>query len=86
MEFGYIRGEDNTVADALSRKDIIVNDEVLAAGVACVATLLEVLSTLWPKVKADILAGYTSDKFYTGLVKSLPSARRLRSCGRPSDD
>lgn len=72
MEFGYIRGEDNTVADALSRKDIIVNDEVLAAGVACVATLLEVLSTLWPKVKADILAGYTSDKFYTGLVKSLP--------------
>lgn len=72
VEFKYIRGEDNSVADSLSRKDIADDDDVSTSTVACVAGLIEVYSAISPRVRTDILTGYSSDAFYQGVIKSLP--------------
>ncbi|POW02060.1 hypothetical protein PSTT_12070 [Puccinia striiformis] len=73
LNFEYIKGEDNTVADALSQKDL--PDEPPAvdqAGVACVASLIELGSGLSGPLKTRIVTGYESDSFCQSVRSVLP--------------
>ncbi|PLW37026.1 hypothetical protein PCASD_16356 [Puccinia coronata f. sp. avenae] len=73
LEFDYIKGEDNTVADALSRKNIPSEDEAISPhSVACVAALTELGTMLSDSLKTKVMAGYTLDHFCTTLRRSLP--------------
>jgi hypothetical protein len=73
LRFEYIKGEDNSVADALSRKHLGEGEsEVTQADVACVASLTELGSELSETLKAKIVAGYAEDKFCLSVRKVLP--------------
>jgi hypothetical protein len=73
LHFQYIRGEDNTVADALSRKESREgNDTILPTEVACVAALTELGTELSDILKQKIIKGYTEDQFCILLKKVLP--------------
>jgi hypothetical protein len=73
LEFEYIRGEDNMVADALSWKDNPKDPPtVTPEGVACVAALTQLGPTLSDALRQRILAGYAQDAFCTTLKRNLP--------------
>jgi hypothetical protein len=73
LNFEYIRGEDNTVADALSRKEISdKSEDINIKDVACVAALTELGTELSDSLKKRILEGYTIDPFCKALQKVLP--------------
>ncbi|PLW25391.1 hypothetical protein PCANC_27354 [Puccinia coronata f. sp. avenae] len=73
LVFEYIKGEDNTVANALSRKHLLDNKGMVSAqAVACVAALTELGSALSESLKAKVIAGYPIDPFCTTLQHSLP--------------
>jgi hypothetical protein len=68
LQFQYIKGEDNMVADALSRKDSPkVDQEVTPEGIASVAALTELGSVLSDVLRQRIIKGYKADNFCTGL-------------------
>jgi hypothetical protein len=71
--FEYIRGEDNTVADALSQKHIEEETAEYDPGdVACIAALTELGTELSDSLKQQIITGYAEDSFCTSLQKVLP--------------
>ncbi|KAH9452356.1 hypothetical protein Pst134EB_033517 [Puccinia striiformis f. sp. tritici] len=73
LRFEYIKGEDNSVADALSRKDIPEDaPSINAADIGCVASLTELGAELSDSLKMSILAGYADDKFCVAFRKVLP--------------
>jgi hypothetical protein len=73
LNFEYIRGEDNTVADALSRKHIAEeSSEVDRAAVACIAAMTEMGLTIDGPLRDQILAGYKEDRFCQSFKKALP--------------
>jgi hypothetical protein len=65
FEIKYLKGEENTVADALSR---MPEEE---EGVEAVASVLTVSSD--PKISGDIRVGYTSDSFCQKILKNQDS-------------
>ncbi|PLW12767.1 hypothetical protein PCASD_25391 [Puccinia coronata f. sp. avenae] len=73
LQFQYIKGGDNSVADALSRK---LNPEeeatVTPDSIACVAALTEMGSILSDALKQRIIEGYASDGFCQSLKAVLP--------------
>lgn len=71
VEFRYIQGPDNSVADTLSRKDID-DDETLASDFEAVAALMETGPMLAPQVRTEIVEKYAKDAFYNALVSVLP--------------
>jgi hypothetical protein len=73
IHFEYIKGEDNSVADALSRKEITEGDGgVTRADIACVASLTELGSTLSDSIRTKIMSGYAEDNFCKSVKKVLP--------------
>lgn len=72
VDFRYIKGANNSVADALSRKDSDDEGTISAVGVECVAAIAKSGLTLSSRVKAEILEAYQADKFYLGLTSALP--------------
>jgi hypothetical protein len=73
LQFEYIKGKDNMVADALLRRDL--SDKLMGANtasVACVASLTELSSNLSDSLWKQIIAGYVSDPFCTSLQQALP--------------
>lgn len=72
LNFVYIKGEDNSVADALSRKMIDDHPEVDQVTIASIAALTEFGSHLSDALKEDIIAGYESDEFCKNFKKVLP--------------
>lgn len=73
LNFEYVKGEENTVADALSRKNIVDDElDIGVAEVCSVAALTELGATFSPSLKASIRAGYTEDSFCVALRKVLP--------------
>lgn len=70
VEFWYIKGSDNSVADALSQKDI--DDKPLAVEVKAVAALVETGPILAAPVKAGIIRNYATNSFYQALLSPLP--------------
>lgn len=73
VNFNYIPGASNSVADALSRKD--VPDEPLDFGpaeVACVAAMSELRSVLSLSLRDTIIAGYEEDVFCKQLRQVMP--------------
>jgi hypothetical protein len=73
LEFKYIKGKDNMVADALSQRDIPDdNGKINAQTIACVAALTELGFTLSESLKTKAGGGYPLDPFCTTLCHSLP--------------
>jgi hypothetical protein len=73
LEFEYIKGKDNTVTDALSRKHGPPDGEPFNAhSVACVAALTELGAALLDSLKAKVAKGYHRNQFCTTLQHSLP--------------
>jgi hypothetical protein len=66
FEIKYLKGEENTVADALSHMP-----EEEEEGVEAVASVLTVSSD--PKISGDIRVGYTSDSFCQKILKNRDS-------------
>lgn len=58
LDFKYLKGEDNSVADALSRREDVAS--------------CEVRSVFEDKLKAEIQQGYKTDSFCTRLRYTLP--------------
>lgn len=77
LKFNYIKGEDNSVADDLSRKDID-DDKVKPEDVRNMAALIEAGPILSQEVKKQILEGYASDAFCANLLKVLPLRRECQ--------
>jgi hypothetical protein len=73
LQFQYVKGEDNSVANALSRK-LGADEEnaVTAASIACVAAITKMGSTLPDALHQQIINGYASDTFCTLLRRVLP--------------
>jgi hypothetical protein len=73
LQFQYIKGEDNSVADALSRKGVQEEDEnITSKDIACVAALTELGNTLSEAVKEEIVKGYKEDPFCMSVKKVFP--------------
>ncbi|POW11484.1 hypothetical protein PSTT_05277 [Puccinia striiformis] len=73
LNFEYIRGEDNSVADALSRKDIPDDPpSVNPASIACIAGLVELGTEIADSLKKRVIAGYAGDPYCLSLRKVLP--------------
>ena len=73
LRFDYIKGEDNTVADALSRKHLPEDSSTIGAeDVACVAALSEFGSVLSDSLKNRIITGYETDPWCKSVRKVLP--------------
>jgi hypothetical protein len=73
LQFNYIKGEDNRVADALSWRDTPEEDPVIGPKyVACIASLSASSGTLSSAVQGQILKGYNEDPFCQALLKALP--------------
>jgi hypothetical protein len=73
LHFEYIKGEDNTVADALSRKGIDEEDPPIeAAAVASVAALTELGTGLSDSLKFKVREGYKTDPFCLAIREALP--------------
>jgi hypothetical protein len=73
LQFHYIKGEDNSVADALSRK--LTDDDrdtVTTKAVVCVAALTEMGFALLDILRQQIIDGYATDAFCQSLQKVLP--------------
>lgn len=71
FDIRYVRGEDNTVADALSRMPVEGEGESQVT-----AAVLEV--TTDPKISEEIRVGYTSDAFCQKLLKNQASFPAIR--------
>ncbi|PLW35555.1 hypothetical protein PCANC_22816 [Puccinia coronata f. sp. avenae] len=72
LQFDYIRGKDNSVANALSHKDIPDDPIVTADNIACVAALSKFKSVISEALKSQIILGYDVDPFCISLKPSLP--------------
>ncbi|PLW39406.1 hypothetical protein PCANC_14867 [Puccinia coronata f. sp. avenae] len=72
LHFEYIKGEDNSVADALSQKSAPNKDGIVPADVACVAALTELGSTLSSALTQRVRDGSASDPFCQFLCSVLP--------------
>jgi hypothetical protein len=72
LEFEYICGKDNLVANALSHKDLANEAAVTSDSVACIAARLEFKATISDVLKSDIVLGYDVDPFYVFLESVLP--------------
>lgn len=73
LNFTYVWGEDNTVADALSRKEIPEEaPSITLQDVACVAALTELGTMLSDCLRRRIVSGYNKDAFCVSLRKNLP--------------
>lgn len=71
LKFQYVRGPDNLVADALSRKDIPDEGQESTA-VDTVASLTVSLAGFSPKFKAEVPQGYELNKFCSHLQQVFP--------------
>jgi hypothetical protein len=72
LHFKYIKGEDNSMADALSQKNAPNKDSIVPADVACVAALTELGSMLSSELTQLVRDGYASDPFCQSLRSVLP--------------
>jgi hypothetical protein len=73
LNFEYIKGEENSVADALSRKDIAEDPpDIGPKDVAVVAALAEFTTTLLTVLRDTIVAAYSPNPFCFSLRKVLP--------------
>jgi hypothetical protein len=76
LQFEYVRGEENTVADSLSRKyegeDF---DKINGHSVACIAALMEFTSTISPTLCTKILVGYNVNPWCRAIQKTLPLSK-----------
>jgi hypothetical protein len=73
LQFQYIKGEDNLVADALSQKETTEEEvEITSKDVACVAALTELGNMLSKSMRTTVLKGYENDPFCLSVRKVLP--------------
>jgi hypothetical protein len=72
LNFEYVRGEDNLVADALSRRDLPDDCSATPASVSCVAVLSEFRPAISETLRTKILAGYDLNPFCCSLKLTLP--------------
>jgi hypothetical protein len=72
LQFDYIRGEDNSVANALSRRDTPNDSVVTADNIVCVAALSEFKSVISEALKSQIVSGNAVDPFCLSLKPTFP--------------
>ena len=65
-------GEDNTFADALSRKHLEDDEPSREQEIACVAALTELSTVLSDSLCSKIIQGYDNDVFCKAFRKALP--------------
>lgn len=70
VEFCYIKGEENTVADALSRKEI-EDDAPSPISISCVAALVKAGPTILARTRKAIVKAYAHDKFYRTVMDTM---------------
>lgn len=75
LDFQYIRGEDNTVADTLSRKEQVDTDDVV------VSALTHLSSVVSEELCKSVKAAYEGDKFCQSLISSSPYIKIASAMG-----
>ncbi|PLW47375.1 hypothetical protein PCANC_05867 [Puccinia coronata f. sp. avenae] len=72
LQFNYIKGEENSVANALLRKNLgDESEQITNNSVACVAALSMSTASISPALRSKIVAGYLLDPWCQALQQVL---------------